>query len=481
MWMATALVIGNMIGSGVFLLPSSLASYGPISLIAFAFTAVGAILLAFVFARLGRAYPQTGGPYAYSRRAFGEFIGFQMAWGYWIAIWAGNAAIAIAFVGYLAHFWGGATASTFGSALIAMAAIWVLTLVNLAGVRQSGMVQLVTTVLKFVPLVAFAMVGVFFIKSDNLTPFNASSDSFFGAITAAAALTLWSFIGLESATVPAEDVENPKRTIPRATIIGTTVTSLLYIVATLAVFGAVPAASLANSTAPFADAANVIVGGTWSGHVIAFAALVATFGCLNGWILLQAQIPMAAARDKLFPRQFGLLSGNGTPWFGLVVSSVLVTGLMAMNYTRGLVDQFTFVILLATLTTLVPYAYSAMAQVMLFVTDRASFEGARFARDTLIAVLAFTYSMWAIWGAGADVVLKGFVLLMSGIPIYVWMKWRTSGPEAVEPAQGGITVESIKVVSIDEPLASSSAAPSSSGVHAGSQRSRAPQVVQGMR
>src|SRR5512132_24245 len=151
--LATALVIGNMVGSGVFLLPSSLAKYGGISLVAWLFTAAGAMLLALVFARLGRAFPRTGGPYAYARRAFGDFVGFQTAWGYWIAVWAGNAAIAVAFVGYLAVFWPALTAQNLLAALVAIATIWLLTLANIVGVRAGGMIQLVTTVLRFIPLV----------------------------------------------------------------------------------------------------------------------------------------------------------------------------------------------------------------------------------------------------------------------------------------------------------------------------------------
>ncbi|MGW5413673.1 amino acid permease, partial [Actinomadura geliboluensis] len=219
--MATALVVGNMIGSGVFLLPSSLAEFGPISLVAWGFTAAGAILLALVFARLSRAYPRTGGPYAYARRAFGDFVGFQTAWGYWIAVWAGNAAIAVAFVGYLAHFWPSLGQDKVAAAAVGVATIWLLTAVNAYGVREGGAVQVVTTVVKLVPLLMIAVGGLLFIEPGNFGEFNAGGGSAFGAVTAAAALTLWSFIGLESATVPAEDVQEPEKTIPRATVAGT--------------------------------------------------------------------------------------------------------------------------------------------------------------------------------------------------------------------------------------------------------------------
>jgi APA family basic amino acid/polyamine antiporter len=423
LWMATALVVGNMVGSGVFLLPSSLAgTAGPVSMLAWVYTGAGAILLALVFANLGRAFPRTGGPYAYARRAFGDFIGFQTAWGYWIAVWAGNAAIAVAFVGYLAVFWPKVGDSNLLAAFVALGAIWLLTITNALGARQGGIVQVVTTVVKFVPLAVIGIVGLFFIHGSNYEPFAPHGHSL-SLFSTTAALTLWAFIGLESATVPADEVKDPERTIPRATMLGTALTTVLYVVATVAIMGILPATELAKSSSPFADAAGVAFGGGWD-KAIAAIAMVSTFGALNGWILLQGRVPLAAAEDGLFPKPFARVHGkNATPVFGLVISSVLVTGLMFMNYTKGLVDQFNFIILLATLTTLVPYAYSAAAQVVLAMREPDRFEKARFVRDTIIATLAFGYSVWAIAGAGKDIIAKGFILLMLGVPVYVLMLW----------------------------------------------------------
>src|ERR671916_1007973 len=423
LWTATALVVGNMIGSGVFLLPSSLAAAaGPVSLVGWVFTGAGAVLLALVFANLGRAFPAAGGPYAYAHRAFGDFVGFQTAWGYWIAVWAGNAAIAVAFVGYLGVLWPQVSEHQLLGALTGVALVWLLTVTNILGARQTGRVQVVTTVLKFVPLAIVAIVGLFFIDGGNYTPFAPQGSG--AAITSAATLTLWAFIGLESATVPADDVKDPRRTIPRATLIGTLAATAVYIVSTVAIMGIIPTDVLAGSTSPFADAAAVIFGGGWD-KVIAVVALISTAGALNGWILLQGQGPLAAPRDGLFPQRFARLHGERqTPAFGLVVSSVLVTTLLLTNYSKGLVGAFTFVILLATLTALVPYAYSAAAQVMLLVNDPQAFQGRRLARDASIASLAFAYAIWAIAGAGQDVIAKGFVLLLAGIPIYLWLQWR---------------------------------------------------------
>src|SRR5690242_18568326 len=260
LWMATALVVGNMIGSGVFLLPSSLAgAAGPVSIVAWVFTGIGAMLLALVFARLGRTFPRTGGPYVYARRAFGDFIGFQTAWGYWIAAWAGNAAIAVAFVGYLAVFWPQVGTDNLLAAIVGIGVIWLLTAVNVMGTRETGVVQVITTILKFVPLAIIGVIGLFFVKSSNLTPF--APHGTFSAISAAAPLTLWAFIGLESAAVAAGEVRDPERNVPRATMYGTLATTVVYILGTVAVMGVIPATVLANSTSPFADAAGVMFGG----------------------------------------------------------------------------------------------------------------------------------------------------------------------------------------------------------------------------
>ena len=356
-----------------------------------------------------------------------------MGWGYWIAAWAGNAAITVALIGYVAVFWPALGTNNLLAALVGIGVIWFLTAVNSLGVKQGAQVQLVTTILKFVPLLLISIVGLFFIDTHNLTPF--APHGTWKAISAAAPLTLWAFIGLESATVTAEEVKDPERNIPRATIYGTLAATIVYVLATFVVMGAVPTHTLANSTSPFAAAAGAMFGGAWT-KVVALVAIAATFGALNGWIILQARVPLAAAQDGLFPSFFAKVHGNNrTPVVGLVISSVLVTALMLMNYTKGLVDAFTFVILLATLTTLIPYAYSAAAQAYMYFTEPELFERRLFIRDMSIAAVAFAYSVWAITGSGKDIIAKGFVLLLAGIPVYVLMKgWQRR--EAVKAAFG---------------------------------------------
>ncbi len=421
LWMGTALVSGNMIGSGVFLLPASLAAYGGISIVGWLLTSVGAILLALTFARLSRLAPEAGGPYAYTRRGFGDLAAFLVAWGYWISIWVGNAAIAVAFTGYLGVFFPPLATSPPAAALAAMASVWILTVVNASGVRRAGAVQLATTVLKLLPLVAIGTLGLLYLRIGNFTPFNVSGTSDLSAVTAAATLTLWAFLGLESATIPAGEVNRPERTIPRATILGTVLAAVVYILGTVAVMGVIPAPILAGSTAPFADAAREMWG-PWAARAVAAGAAISCFGALNGWILLQGQLPLAAARDRLFPPLFSRLSARGIPVPGLILSSVLITVLVGLNYTRNLVALFTFTILLATLTTLIPYVFSTAAALVIYLRERPRSGGQPLTRSSIIAALALVYSLWALTGVGREAFWWGLVLLAAGIPVFWWLK-----------------------------------------------------------
>jgi len=417
MWMVTALVVGNMIGSGIFLLPAALGSFGGISLIGWIVSAGGATLLALVFSRLSRLVKKSGGPYVYTREAFGDFPGFLVAWGYWISIWTTNAAIAVAFVSYMTLFWEALGDNPVLSVGLGLATIWVLTWVNVLGVHTAGVVQLVTTVLKVLPLLAIAFFGLFYVDVSNFQPFNASGQSPFAAVTATVALTVWAFLGLESGTTPAEHVHEPEKTIPRATIIGTLGTAVIYILGTVAVMGAIAPADLAGSNAPYAEAARVMWG-SWAGYAVGAGAVVSCFGALNGWLLLQGQIPLAAARDGLFPKMFGRISKYDTPAHGLVFSSVLASVLLMMNYSKSLIEQFTFIILLATLNTLVPYLFCSLAELML---------RRKLSYASIVSLLAFAFSLWAIAGAGQEIVYWGFLLLMLGVPVYVWIHRDRSG------------------------------------------------------
>lgn len=410
----TSLVLGNMIGSGIFLLPASLAAYGGISIIGWVISAFGGLVIAKVFSELGKQFPRTGGPYTFAKEGFGDFPAFLVAWGYWIAILATNAAITVTMLSYLSVFFPILSTNPTVAILSGLAVIWLLTFINSWGVKEAAWVQLVTTILKLIPLILIAIVGLFFINMEHFQPFNLSGESDFSAITATTTLTLFAFLGIESATIPADNIENPTVTIPRATMIGIWAAVIVYILGSVAVMGIIPPDVLAVSDAPFADAA-VVIWGESARKWVALGIVISTFGALNGWIMMQAQIPLAAAKDKLFPIHFGRLNENDMPLIGLIISSVIVSILLFMSYNESLVKAFEFLILLSTLTCLVPYLFSAATHTLFSLRS-----GKKWA--WIWGSLAFIFSMWAIVGCGEETVFWGFLMLMAGIPFYVWVK-----------------------------------------------------------
>ncbi|MFF7378047.1 amino acid permease [Streptomyces massasporeus] len=427
---ATALVMGNIIGGGIFALPATVAPYGTISLLAFLVLSVGAVLLALLFGRLARRSPVTGGLYVYPRDAFGEFAGFLSAWSYWTMCWVSIAALAVAVVGYvdvLIPLHGNHVLQ----ALVAMAALWLPAAANFAGTRWVGAVQVVSTVLKFAPLLLLATVGLFFVDADNFGPFNASGQSVSGALAASAALLLYSFLGVESAAVSAGEVRDPERTVGRASVLGTLASALVYVLGTIAVFGLVPHDRLVDSGAPFADAVNAITGSGWGGTAIALVAVASITGCLNGWILMAAQMPYAAARDGLFPAPFARRGKGGVPGFGVWACAVLGSLLIALNYTAGPDTTFRVLVLITTFTGCVPYLLSAAAQLYWLARGtRDRVRPAGLARDLTVAVLSFGFSFWLIAGAGYAAVYQGVLFLFAGIPVYVWLRGRKDTAEA---------------------------------------------------
>jgi basic amino acid/polyamine antiporter, APA family len=417
----TSLVVGNMIGAGIFLLPASLAEFGSISLLGWLFTATGAIILAKIFSNLSKIIVnKSGGPYTYSREGFGDFIGFLVAWGYWISCWISNAAIAIAIIGALSFFFPILESNSLLAVAVGLSMIWFFTWINSKGVKTSGKVQVVTTILKLLPLVFVILIGGFFFSLDNFPAFNLTGESDFATFPVVAALTLYAFLGIESASIPAENVENPEKNVGKATMIGTVITTCVYIFGTIVLFGILPIEILQNSPAPFAEAGRII-GGEYTGYFVAAGAAISGIGALNGWILIVAQIPMAAAKDKMFPRIFKKENKNGAPILGLIIGSLLSSGVMLMNFSEGLVDQFTFIVNLTVLTCLVPYLFVSSAYIIILIERKIHLNS--MLKTFVLGLLGFLYSVWAIYGSGPDVVFYGFLLLLLGIPFYALMQW----------------------------------------------------------
>jgi APA family basic amino acid/polyamine antiporter len=418
-WMATALVVGNAIGSGIFLLPPALARFGADNLPGWLLTGAGGITLGLVFAALSRQVPGAGGPYAYTRAAFGDLAGFTVAWGYWVSTWVGNAAIGTAAVGYAGELVPWMIATPLNTALSTLGFVWALTLVNCVGIRAAGWVQGVTTVIKLLPLVA--AIGLLVSSASSLGPVVSARPHFtLDGTAAVATLALWAMLGIESATIPADKVKGGAIAVQRATVVGTVVTVILSAAGCAAVLLLVPRTQLAASTAPFAT----LIGAAWGPAAAAAVSLFAAtsaLGALNGWILLQGELPRAMAADGLFVRAFGRTTARGTPVTGLLVTSGLVTVLILLNVHRTLVGVFTFFVLLATTASLAAYLASSLALVRLRARDKTSARRTGLALG-ILGCAGAVYSVGALAGAGREAVLWGALLLLAGVPVYAGLR-----------------------------------------------------------
>lgn len=424
---ATGLVIGSIIGTGVFTMPAVMAGAGTSSLLVLGVISIGALLLGVMFGQLTKRIPTSdGGLYAYARHEFGDFAGYLTAWCYWITAFAGNAAIVASWVLYVDALFGITGPSPWTQFGIAMTGLWIPAAVNLVGVRQMAWFQNVTVVLKFVPLLVVGILGWFFVSSANFGPFNATGGSLYGSISIAAGVALFSFIGVECASIAARRVKNPRRNVGRASVLGTAAAGILYLVVTAAVMGLVPHDQLVDNGAPFVDAFETMFGQAgWVGKLVALIAVISGIGALNGWTLVTAEMPFAAAQDGLFLPQFAKTFRDGTPWFGIVVSTAVASALMAFAYSGNTgLTVFTYLVGLSVVTVAIPYLFSACAQLAYLVSRRRRVNGWALTRDLSIAGSGVLFSLWVTFAAGYQAVYQALVLVLIGIPIYAFLKAR---------------------------------------------------------
>ena len=413
-WSCWSLTVGIMIGSGIFLLPSVLAPYGKISFIGWGVTALGAILFSLVIARLSARTHASGGVYRYARDAFGDLTGFLIAWGYWACYWIALPAMAIAFIGYLSVFFPAIKASPNLQLFIALSLIWIGVIVNMKGMKEAAFVQILMTLLKIIPLLLVIALGVSVGDYGNIEKLESQTTSPLAAVAATALLTMWAFSGLEAGAMPAGDVRNAEKTIPRAVIFGTLTVAFIYIASTAAVMFLLDPADLTTSTAPFADA--VAQFGEWAPALIAIGALFSTAGALNGTLFVTGQVPMAMAIDGLAPQRFAKRNQNGSPRFSLFIAGVLASVLLIINFSRGLIGIFTFMITMSTLAFLVPLFVCSLAELKYSWKAKT---GSRLTNLWIpVSILAALYSVFTILGSGVEVIVWGIVFFVIGLPIY---------------------------------------------------------------
>lgn len=420
LFMATMLVCGNMIGSGVFMLPSTLAQVsGPgATIIAWLLTTIGSVLIAISFANLGTKYPSTGGSYQYTKEAFGDFAGFLSAWLYWNGSWIGNAAIIVAITSY-------ASAvipilnNPIASIIFSSSILWIFTLINLAGVKKAGKIQSFVTVFKIGFFALFIIVAFLNFDASNILPLYPDGKGL-STVPLAATSTLWAFVGLESATVAAGELKDPEKNVRKSTIYGIIIAASIYLLISIGSMGAMNNAELAKSSAPLTDILTNALG-NGVGKILTIAVVVCILGTIIGWLLSTARVGYAAGVDGVFPKFFGKVSNKtGAPVNSLIFGSVLVNVLLVMNFQKGMVDTFTFITILATLSYLPVYLLSVAAEMMLSFKGESEFNFKIFIKKSILPLLAFIYVIWTIYGSGAETVMWGFILMLIGIPVYIY-------------------------------------------------------------
>ncbi len=418
--MSAAMVVGTMIGSGIYLLPTTLAPFGPNLVAAFAITIAGTMCLAIALARLAAKLP--GGPFVYVRTAFGDTAAFVTMWSYIVSQWTGVAAVAVAVAGAIG-FVIPAAGSGVGLTIVALGTILILSLVNLTGARSAGWVQLGATLIKIIPLIAVVvLVAIRFGAGQPVEPLAPVPITIAG-IAAAAALMLFSLTGFESAAVVANVTENSTTTVPRATIWGTGFTGLIYLAATVCALLLLPSAIAAESSAPFADAISPILG-SGAGAVVAVIAAISAFGTCNALLLLSAEVGRSLAAANDLPALFRRTNAAGAPTGSLLVSAAVASLLVLASASASFVEVYIFIALVSTVASLVLYAVCAAAALRLKVMGGM----------VVIALIALVYAIAMFFGAGLEATLWGLGLTLLGLPIRLLSR-RFSSPDSTPQAE----------------------------------------------
>jgi basic amino acid/polyamine antiporter, APA family len=429
--MCTALVVGNVIGVGIFVMPAALAPYGLNALTGWLVTVVGCALLAISLSNLARAFPQADGPYSYTKRAFGDGVAFTVMWCYWFSTWVTNATIAVGIVGYMTVFFPGLSHSAWLPPVTALSLLWFFVLINLGGARAVGWVQIMTTALKLIPLLGVICLGlwVLFTNPSAYTQHLPQTPASLGAVSSVSTLALFAMLGIECAMIPAGRVRDPTRTIPRATVIGTVVTASIYIGVSLVPMLLVPQAQLSASNAPFADLFARVLGAR-SSQVLAIFVVIGGLGALNGWTLMLGEVTQSIARHGAFPRVLSKENKHGAPTFALVVTGSIASVMLLSNYSQSIAGMFALLSVIVTAGNL-PFYFACSLSV---VIGARSFPGTSPRRAAMLIAAslgAVLYCAWASIGIGIEPLLWALALAAAGAPVYWICRYQAVVPPSI--------------------------------------------------
>lgn len=423
---ATSLVAGNMIGSGALLAPALLAPYGKMSLIGWILTTIGALSLALIFGKLSTWITQSGGPFTFARHVFGDYVGFQMACSYWFSAIFGSVSLVGGTLQYVSIFYPGITESALISILFGSALIWLFTITNLYGFKVASTAEVIILGIKILPLVIIAFVGLFFVDFSKITDFSdIKNQDLCASLSAMSGVLLWSFLGLESITIPSDKIKNPKTTIPLSIVLGVLLVAAVYIFGTIVITGVLPYDQLVASKAPYVDAGGKIFGSVGTIFMMV-TGIIGIAGSLNGWILIQGQVPLAAAQEGIFPKFFASSNKYGTP-YGVVIGSIIMTAAFLFSYQPSLLKHVELMIDVAVFATVVPYFYCLIAFVYLSICQKKSLSKVEKLTIPLISTIALLYTILAVLGMGQQIAFLWFILFLITSPFYCFIKKRKIG------------------------------------------------------
>ncbi len=402
-----AIVFGSQIGSGIFVVPAGLAPFGVYSIYAWIFAGLGAILLAFVFAELCCAFPKTGGPHVYVNEMFGRIPAFFTGWTYWLISWISSSVVVVTAIACLHPFFG-SYQSPFLYLTLEIILLLALTYINCKSVVLSGKLEFVLTLLKFIPFVVVpAIIFQNFDLSKACVLPKYSKMPFGDLMLLATSIAFWCFIGVECATTPAGDVENPSKTIPRAIILGTIAVALIYLINNVAIMGVIQSDILVNSKAPFVDSIGVVLDKNCSMIVAAITSLVC-IGTLNAWILTSAQISLGLAKDGFLPKVLAKKNQNGAPYVSVLISCLGMIPILILTKNENLSSQIEYIIEFSVKSFLLVYAICSLAFLKFAVKIRNF-------KKILLAVLALGFCGLMIFESSFESILIASLFTVSGI------------------------------------------------------------------
>ena len=412
----TFIVAVNMMGSGIIMLPTNMAKVGAISLLSWIVTALGSMAIAYGFAQAGLFNQRPGGMSAYAEDAYGKSGYFLVFFLYFLSLAIGNVAIAISAVGYLATFVPWLSSTPISTCIGVIALLWLTTVANFGGPSWTGRIGSISVWGVIIPVGLLSIIGWFWFKSDTFAAaWNPQGLSLLEGMGSSIALTLWAFLGMESAAQNSAAVENPKRNVPLACMFGTLGAAVIYILSTTVIQGIVPNAELAKSTGPFGLAYAQMFSPA-VGSIIMALAIIACLGSLLGWQFTIAQTGKSAADERMFPAFFSKVNRLGAPITGMVVLGIVQTLLALSTISPTLSEQFSALVNLAVVTNVVPYIIALSA--LMVMMQAAKVTGPKYRNNVAVALVAMLYSTYAIYASGKDAVLGG--MLVTAIAFIIW-------------------------------------------------------------